>query len=36
MGSGSTGMACKKTDRNFIGVELNKDIYDIVSKKLNS
>lgn len=28
MGSGTTGLACKETNRNFIGVELVKQYYD--------
>lgn len=28
MGSGSTGVACVNTNRNFIGIELNKEYYD--------
>ena len=38
MGSGSTGIACINTNRNFIGMELNKEYYEIASeriKKLN-
>jgi len=33
MGSGSTGVACKKTNRQFIGIEKDKDIYDIAVKR---
>ena len=29
MGSGSTGVACQNTNRNFIGIELDKEYYDI-------
>lgn len=28
MGSGSTGIACLNTNRNFIGIEINKDYFD--------
>ena len=34
MGSGSTGEACKNLKRNFIGIEMNKDIYDVAVKRL--
>ena len=34
MGSGSTGVACKNTNRYFIGVELNKDYFDIAKKRI--
>lgn len=36
MGSGSTGVACHNTNRNFIGVELNKDYYGTAEKRLNN
>lgn len=29
MGSGTTGVACKKLNRDFIGIELDKNYYDI-------
>ena len=32
MGSGSTGVACVNTNRNFIGIELDKTYFDIVKK----
>ena len=35
MGSGSTGVACKNTNRDFIGVELNKEYFDIAKKRIN-
>jgi DNA modification methylase len=34
MGSGSTGVACKNMNRNFIGIEMDKDIYEIAEKRL--
>lgn len=33
MGSGSTGVAALKTNRKFIGVELNKEYYNIATKR---
>lgn len=35
MGSGSTGVACMNTGRNFIGIELEKKYFDIASKRIN-
>lgn len=34
MGSGSTGVACKKLNRKFIGTELNKNYFEICKKRL--
>ena len=34
MGSGSTGVACMNTDRKFIGIELDKNYFDIASKRI--
>jgi len=34
MGSGSTGVACKEMNRNFIGIEMDKTIYDNAVKRL--
>jgi len=34
MGSGTTAIACKKTNRNYIGFELNKDYYEIINKRI--
>jgi DNA modification methylase len=34
MGSGSTGVACKNMNRKFIGIEMDKDIYDGAVKRL--
>lgn len=34
MGSGSTGLACKNTDRNFIGIELDNYYFSVASNRL--
>lgn len=36
MGSGSAGVAAKILKRKFIGIELNKDYYDIAVKRIGS
>ena len=36
MGSGSTGAACKKTNRHFIGIESDEKYFDIAKKRLKS
>jgi len=33
MGSGTTGLSCKNTNRNFIGIELDNKYFDIAKKK---
>lgn len=35
MGSGSTGIACKNMNRNFIGIELDPEIYEIAVNRIN-
>lgn len=35
MGSGSTGEACLKTNRHFIGIELNDEYYEIAYNRIN-
>ena len=35
MGSGSTGVACVNLDRNFIGMELKQEYYDIAEERIN-
>ena len=35
MGSGSTGVACVNTNRNFIGIELDKQYFEIAEKRIN-
>lgn len=36
MGSGTTGVACKKLNRNFIGMEIDKDFYEICCNRINN
>lgn len=36
MGSGSTGVACVNTNRNFIGFELEQKFYDIALKRIST
>ena len=36
MGSGSTGVACKNMNRNFIGIEKDPEIYDIAVNRIES
>jgi|TARA_R110000823_G_scaffold246113_1_gene370194 site-specific DNA-methyltransferase (adenine-specific) len=35
-GSGSTGIACKETDRKYTLIERDKKMFDLMSKKFNS
>ena len=35
MGSGSTGVACKQLNRNFIGIELDKNYYNIAKQRIS-
>jgi len=35
MGSGSTGVACVNTNRNFIGIELDKEYYKIAKERID-
>lgn len=35
MGSGSIGVACKNTNRNFIGIELDTNYFNIAQERLN-
>ena len=34
MGSGTTGVACKNLNRNFIGIELDKDYFEIAKERI--
>jgi DNA modification methylase len=36
MGSGSTGVACKNLNRNFIGIEMDKNYFDIAKNRIES
>ncbi len=34
MGSGSTGVACLNTYRNFIGIEMDENYFNIAKKRI--
>ncbi len=34
MGSGSTGVACVNTNRKFIGIEMDKNYFDIAKNRI--
>lgn len=34
MGSGTTGVACKELGRDFIGIEIDKEYFDIASERI--
>jgi len=34
MGSGTTGVACAKMNKRFIGIELNKEYFEIAEKRI--
>lgn len=36
MGSGTTGVACKNTNRNFIGIELDGHYFDIAKERIEN
>ena len=35
MGSGTTGVACKMLNRNFIGIELDQNYFDIAKDRID-
>jgi site-specific DNA-methyltransferase (adenine-specific) len=36
MGSGTTGVACKNLNRNFIGIELDEQYFEIAQQRINN
>lgn len=36
MGSGTTGVACLKNNRNFMGIEIDKDYFDIAKERIEN
>ena len=36
MGSGTTGVSCKKNDINFIGIELNPNNFKLAKNRIDS
>ena len=36
MGSGTTGLACANTDRNFIGIESSPKYYQVAKDRIGS
>jgi len=34
MGSGTTGVACKNLNRNFIGIELDENYFSIAKERI--
>ena len=35
MGSGTTGVACKELNRNFIGIEIDDEYFKIAKDRIN-
>jgi DNA modification methylase len=35
MGSGTTGLACKNLNRNFVGIEQNAEYFEIAKRRIN-
>ncbi len=36
MGTGTTGVACKNLNRNFIGIELDPEYFKIAEERINA
>ena len=36
MGSGTTGVACMNTNRNFIGIEMDENYYKIAEERIKN
>ena len=36
MGSGTTGVVCKKLERNFIGIELDEQCLEIAKERIDN
>lgn len=36
MGSGTTGLACKNLNRDFVGIELDREYYEIAKKRIEN
>ena len=36
LGSGTTGVACKNLNRNFIGIELDENYFNIAKGRINN
>ena len=36
MGSGTTGVACKELSRHFIGIEIDKNYFEVAKRRINS
>jgi len=36
MGTGTTGISCISKDRDFIGIELDKQYYEVSKKRIES
>ena len=34
MGSGTVGLVCKQLERDFIGIELNKDYFELAKARI--